>query len=68
MEPVEAAPRRDVGAALHGLGLRTRNADAVGDHPRLPVDEDREVGVNVGDGLLLRLALDPVDGLPGRPR
>ena len=63
VQPVEAASGFDEGA-LGGLHrLEARNADAVRNDAGLPVHEDRQMGVDVGDGLLAGVALDPVHRL-----
>ena len=65
VQPVEAASGFDEGAVRGRHRLEAGYADAVGDDPRLAVHEDRQMGVDVGDGLLAGVALDPVHRLPG---
>ena len=64
VQPVEAATGRDKWA-LHGLldGSRWDDTNPVGDLAGSAIDEDGEVGVDVEDDLLVRIAGNPVHNL-----
>ena len=69
MKPVEAIARNDHRATGCAFGRSADDTDPGRDKPRIAVDVDREVGVNVVQDLLHLLAFDPIDRLTlGLPR
>ena len=66
VQPVEATSGFDEGALGGRHRLEARYAHTVRDDARLAVHEDGQMGVDVRDGLLTGVALDPVHRLSRR--
>ena len=68
LQPVEARPRIDL-PPFRALGfLRPRDADPGGHLAPCPVHEDRQVGVDVKERVLVHRTANAVDGLTGGNR